>query len=69
VGDYFFGDIKSWIKIYNPRTGAVTSFATGLRPVLDALAVGADGSLYALTRGSGTRTGVLVRIALRSRHR
>ena len=64
VGDYFFADYcGNWIKRLDAAgsyTGA-SSFATGLsKPV--SLAVGSDGSLYYLARGTGTNTGGLYRI-------
>ena len=58
VGRYFFGDIKGWIRTYNPASGKVTSFATKLPTVLDALAVGPGGNLYVLSRGNGSKSGV-----------
>ena len=57
VGRYFFGDIKGWIKVYNPANGRVTGFATKLPTVLDALAVDPSGNLYVLSRGNGPNTG------------
>jgi glucose/arabinose dehydrogenase len=65
VGLYFFGDIKGWIKTYNPVTGGVSGFANGLPTVLDALTVDAAGNLYELSRGRGPNTGVLLRIQSR----
>jgi glucose/arabinose dehydrogenase len=67
VGRYFFGDIKGWIKTYNPATGVVNGFANGLPTVLDGLTVDAGGSLYALSRGRGANTGVLLRFQFRRR--
>ena len=62
VGRYFFGDIKGWIKVYNPANGKVSSFATRLPTVQDALAVGPSGNLYVLSRGNGSNTGALLSI-------
>ena len=64
VGDYFFADYcGNWIKRLDAAgsyTGA-SSFATGLsKPV--GVAVGSDGSLYYLARGTGTNAGGLYRI-------
>ena len=50
MGRYFFGDIKGWVKVYNPANGAVTKFASNLPTVLDALAVDPRGNLYVLSR-------------------
>ena len=53
AGDYFFADYCSgWIRRYDPANGSVSAFASGLASPVD-LAVGTDGSLYYLTRGSG----------------
>ena len=65
VGHYFFGDIKGWIKVYNPATGGVTNFASNLPTVLDGLAVDASGGLYVLSRGRGYNTGSLLGIQFR----
>ena len=65
VGRYFFGDIKGWIKIYNPANGRVSSFAPKLPTVQDALAVGPAGNLYVLSRGNGPSSGVLLSIQYR----
>jgi hypothetical protein len=62
VRRYLFGDITGWIKTYDPRTGAVTSFARNLPRVLDELASDPSGNLYELSRGNGANTGVLLRI-------
>lgn len=52
-GDYFFADLTSgWIRRLDPVTGETASFATGV-DVPVALAVGADGALYYLSRGDG----------------
>jgi hypothetical protein len=60
VGRYFFADIIGWIKTYDPRTGAVAEFARKLPTVLDGLATDSAGNLYALSRGNGSSSGVLV---------
>jgi len=53
VGDYFFADFSSnWINVRDSVTGDVTQFATSASNPVD-LKVGADGSLYYLTRGTG----------------
>ena len=53
TGDYFFADYCSgWIRKFDPSSGAVTGFATGIVNPVD-LKVSADGSLYYLKRGSG----------------
>jgi glucose/arabinose dehydrogenase len=67
LGRYFFGDIKGWVKVYNPANGAVSSFANNLPTVLDALVVDQSGSLYILSRGNGINTGILLRIQFRQR--
>jgi len=52
-GDYFFADfVNGWIRRFDPETGTVASFATEASNPVD-LRVGADGSLYYLSRGSG----------------
>src|SRR6185295_10382162 len=52
VGKYFFADLCSgWIRVFNPATGTASGFATNISNPVD-LKVGADGSLYYLTRGS-----------------
>ena len=61
VGDYFFADYCSgWINQLDDSGGnpVVSTFASGISSPVD-LAVGPDGSLYYLARGS---TGVVVRI-------
>jgi len=53
VGDYFFADLCSgWIRRFDPISGIVTDFASGIANPVD-LQVGADGSLYVLSRGDG----------------
>jgi glucose/arabinose dehydrogenase len=50
VGDYFFADFcNGWIRTYDPATGMASSFATGLRLIVD-LEVSKDGELYILSR-------------------
>jgi glucose/arabinose dehydrogenase len=54
VGDYFFADFcGGWIKRYDPASGVVTNFASGISAPVD-LKVASDGSLYYLSRGTGT---------------
>ena len=53
VGDYFFADFCSgWIRRYDPGTGAVTGFATGIDSPVD-LQVDVNGHLYYLSAGDG----------------
>jgi glucose/arabinose dehydrogenase len=66
TGDYFFADYCSgWIyriDTSGPSGVLVTpAFATGIPSPVD-LHVAEDGSLYYLARGSGSSTGVLVRV-------
>ena len=59
LGKYFFADYcGNWIRTFEPATGTVETFATGLSSPVD-LHVGADGLLYYLMRGS---SGVVGRI-------
>jgi glucose/arabinose dehydrogenase len=52
-GQYFFADYcAGWIQRWNPDTGKVTAFATGIEAPVD-LKVGPDGALYYLARQSG----------------
>jgi len=52
VGKYFFGDLcGSFIRVFDPATGTTSGFAIGISLPVD-LKVGADGSLYYLSRGS-----------------
>jgi glucose/arabinose dehydrogenase len=62
VGDYLYADLcGGWIRRLDPATRQTVAFATGIaKPV--ALAVGNDGALYYLSRGTGTTTGRLQRI-------
>lgn len=54
VGKYFFADLCSgWIRVFDPATGTAAPFATGISQPVD-LKVGADGSLYYLSIGSGS---------------
>jgi len=54
VGKYFFADLcGGWIHFFDPATGTVSDFASGISLPVD-LKVGADGSLYYLSRGSGS---------------
>ena len=64
VNDYFFADFcAGWIRKLDPAAGnAVVGFATGITAPVD-LKVSDDGSLYYLARGSGTSTGVVMRIS------
>jgi glucose/arabinose dehydrogenase len=52
VGKYFFADLcTGWIRVFDPATGTASGFATNISNPVD-LKVGADGSLYYLSRGS-----------------
>jgi glucose/arabinose dehydrogenase len=52
VGKYFFADLcAGWIRVFDPATVTTSGFATGISQPVD-LKVGADGSLYYLSRGS-----------------
>ena len=52
-GQYFFADFcGNWIRRFNPQTGAVAGFATGVAGPVD-LKVGPDGALYYLARRAG----------------
>lgn len=54
LGRYFFADYcDGWIRALDPEDGTTTLFATGLEFPVD-LAVGPDGSLSYLDRGSGS---------------
>lgn len=53
VGKYFFADLCSgWIRVFDPATGTASAFASGISQPVD-IQVGADGSLYYLSIGSG----------------
>lgn len=54
VGKYFFADLCSgWIRVFDPATSTASGFATSISQPVD-LKVGADGSLYYLSIGSGS---------------
>jgi glucose/arabinose dehydrogenase len=54
VGEYFFADLCSgWIRVFDSSSGTASDFATGISQPVD-LKVGADGSLYYLSRGSNS---------------
>ena len=62
VNDYFFADLcGGWINRRDDATGAVTTFASGIAAPVD-LAVGPEGGLYYLARGSGRNRGTVVRV-------
>jgi glucose/arabinose dehydrogenase len=62
AGDYFFADLTSgWIRRFDPVSGDVTAFASGIETPV-ALTVGDDGALYYLARGAGGATGIVARI-------
>lgn len=55
IGDYFFADYcAGWIKRYDPSANTVSNFGSALAAsfIVD-LDIGADGRLYALSRGDG----------------
>lgn len=52
LGDYFFGDLRGWVKRFDPSANTVDAFAGGLGPVVD-LRVDPSGHLLILDR-SGT---------------
>ena len=61
TGKYFFSDLCSgWIRVFDPASGTVTGFATGITSPVD-LDVGPDGALYYLAQGSG---GQVFRVAM-----
>jgi hypothetical protein len=54
VGLYFFADYcAGWIRRFDPSTSQATGFATAINGPVD-LAVGPEGSLYYLARGSNS---------------
>jgi glucose/arabinose dehydrogenase len=65
AGDYFFADYcGGWINQLEANGTRVTpTFATQVVPFPVDLAVGPDGALYYLSRGSGGTSGVVQRIA------
>jgi glucose/arabinose dehydrogenase len=64
VGDYFFTDYcNSRITLLDSVTNTATQFATQAGPSIVALAIGPDGSLYYLMRGSTTNAGAVKRIS------
>jgi len=69
TGDYFFADFCSgWIRKLDPANGnTVALFATGVSSPVD-LQVASDGSLYYLARGSGSNTGIVVRVQFTGNH-
>jgi glucose/arabinose dehydrogenase len=63
TGDYFFADLCSaWIRKYDPQSGTLSGFATDLPDAPVDLKVDVAGSLYYLTRGSGSNTGQITRV-------
>jgi glucose/arabinose dehydrogenase len=68
LGKYLFADFcGGWIKRFDPATGAVASFATGIPSPVD-VKVAPDGSVYYLARntgvtgGNGSATGLVYKI-------
>jgi len=62
-GDYFFADFcGGWIRQYDFNSGLnPNDFASGIQSPVD-LAIGPNGSLHYLARGSGANTGIVVRV-------
>ena len=61
-GDYFFAELcAGWIRQLDLSTGTATELVFGISSPVD-LAIGLEGSLYYLARGSSGNTGTLVRI-------
>ncbi len=55
VGDYFFADLCSgWIRRFDPVSRIVSDFASSFPNPVD-LQVGANGSLYVLSRDGAVR--------------
>ena len=53
VGRYFFADYcNGWINTYDPVSGGVENFASGISAPVD-IQLGPDGGLYYLARGAG----------------
>ena len=62
LNDYFFADhCAGWIRKFDPASGSVTTFVTGIAAPVN-LAVADDGSLYYLARGAGAGTGIVAQI-------
>lgn len=54
VGKYFYGDFcRGYVRVLDPDTGTSSEFIEGLVELVD-LAVGPDGQLYRLERGTGS---------------
>lgn len=63
-GDYFFADYcNGWIKHYDPTTGVVNVFASGLAFGLVDVKISSDGYLYYLEYGVTVGQGVLHRVS------
>lgn len=55
VGKYFFADhCQGWINVFDPATGAVTPFISGLPGAHVQMTVGPDGSLYFINYDQGS---------------
>lgn len=62
TGKYFFGDYcAGWIRMLDPSNATATTFATGISSLVD-LRVSTDGSLYYLSRGANSTSGMVSRI-------
>lgn len=62
-GDYFFADfINDWIRVYDSVTDTSSGFATGVAGGTVDLDVADDGSLFYLSRGSGSGGGKIFKI-------
>jgi glucose/arabinose dehydrogenase len=56
VGTYFFEDLTNgWIRNFDPRTGTVSGFATGIPSPLVDLKVDSSGNLYYLAQSDSTQ--------------
>lgn len=63
LGQYFFADLANgWIRTFNPKTSAATTFATGLPSLIVDVDLNARGIAY-LSRGTGAETGEIHQIA------
>jgi glucose/arabinose dehydrogenase len=62
-GDYFFADLcNNWIRSFDPASGAANQFATNLPEATVDLFVDPAGSLYYLSRGTGSTSGSVFQI-------
>jgi glucose/arabinose dehydrogenase len=64
AGDYFYADlVNNWIRKYDPASGTDVLFASDINAATVDLDVDGAGRLYYLSRGSGSNTGTVERIA------